>query len=121
MIDRVCISINNRCNLDCRYCHFRQKGIKDNSDMNVYEILDNIKKYAKGLFKIGFVGSGEPFLDFQKLKSYVKYVEDYDNIKVYTITNGTIGLSDKDWMFLEEHNVNVGFSVDGYKEIHNKN
>lgn len=27
MIDRICISINNRCNLGCRYCHFHEKGV----------------------------------------------------------------------------------------------
>ena len=38
-----------------------------------------------------------------------------------TITNGTVPLSDEDWRFLENHNVNVGFSIDGYKELHDKN
>ena len=27
MIDRICISINNRCNLACSYCHFHEKGM----------------------------------------------------------------------------------------------
>ena len=64
MIDRICISINNRCNLGCRYCHFHEKGSIETADMDVFEILDNVKKYAKGPFKIGFVGNGECFLDW---------------------------------------------------------
>ena len=121
MIDRVCISINNRCNLGCRYCHFHEKGIKVDADMNVFEILDNVKRYAQGSFKIGFVGNGEGFLDWPKLRSYIEYLEGYDNISAYTITNGTIALSDEDWMFLEDHHVNVGFSIDGYRELHDIN
>ena len=25
MVTRACISINNRCNLNCTYCHFHEK------------------------------------------------------------------------------------------------
>ncbi len=87
--------------------------------MNVYEILDNVMQYAKHDFKIGFVGNGEPFLDIDKLKRYLEYIEGYKWIHVYTITNGTIDLSEEEWFFLEQHNVNVGFSLDGYKQLHN--
>ena len=121
MINRICISINNRCNLNCNYCHFHEKGIIEDAEMNVYQILDNVKLYTSDSFKIGFVGNGECFLDWEKLKSYISYIEDSPNISVYTITNGTIALPDKEWMFLEDHHVTIGFSIDGYKELHNKN
>ena len=118
MINRICISINNRCNLACRYCHFREKGKIESSDMNVFEILDNVKAYATQKFKIGFVGNGEGFLDWELLKSYIKYIEDNPFISAYTITNGTIRLPDDDIRFLEDHHINVGFSIDGNKELH---
>jgi uncharacterized protein len=89
--------------------------------MNVYKILDNVKEYASQKFKIGFVGNGEGFLDWPLLKSYIQYAEDCPWISIYTITNGTIGLSDMDILFLENHKVNVGFSLDGYKELHDLN
>lgn len=120
MINRVCISINNQCNLNCRYCHFHEKGIINNHEMNVFEILDNIKAYARGQFKIGFVGNGEPFLDWGKLKSYIEYLKDEKDISIYTITNGTINLSREEWKYLDDHNINVGFSIDGFKELHDK-
>jgi len=119
MINRICISINNRCNLKCRYCHFNEKENIIEKDMDVYKILDNVKSYTNEKFKIGFVGNGECFLDWPLLKSYIEYIEDYPNISAYTITNGTINLSDEDWLFLEKHKINVGFSIDGYKELHN--
>lgn len=47
-IDRVCISINNRCNLSCKYCHFHEKkDVIKNDTMDVFEILDNIIKYIE--------------------------------------------------------------------------
>lgn len=121
MIDRICISINNRCNLACSYCHFHEKGVLRDVNMDVFTILDNVKRYASGPFKIGFVGNGECFLDFPKLKSYIAYIEDCRNISTYTITNGTVSLLDEEWQFLEDHSINVGFSIDGYKELHDKN
>lgn len=121
MVDRICISINNRCNLKCRYCHFNEKGHMDACPMDIIKILDNVKRYAHHDFKIGFVGNGEPLLDYEKLKEYILCISDNEWIKVYTITNGTIALEDKEWDFLENHQVNVGFSLDGYRELHNRN
>lgn len=121
MIDRICISINNRCNLSCKYCHFHEKGVIAASEMDILSILDHVKAYTKSVFKIGFVGNGEPFLDWPLLKSCIAYIEDSPFIKAYTITNGTIHLPDREIRFLEDHAVNVGFSIDGYEELHNLN
>ena len=121
MIDRICISINNRCNLRCKYCHFHEKGYIEDVPMDVFEILDHVKSYSKQKFKIGFVGDGEAFLDFDKLRSYIEYIQDSPFISAYTITNGTVDLPDADWQFLDEHKIKVGLSVDGYKELHDLN
>lgn len=121
MIDRICISINNRCNLSCKYCHFREKEALSAREMDVFKILDHVKQYAKESFKIGFVGDGESFLDWSKLKSYISYLDGWSNISIYTITNGTIRLPDSELEYLKKRNVNVGFSLDGYKELHDLN
>ena len=52
-------------------------------------------------------------------KSCIAYIEDSPFITAYTITNGTIHLPDSEIRFLEDHAVNVGFSIDGHKELHN--
>ena len=42
MLDIICISINNRCNLNCKYCHFHEKkDFIQKSSMDVLKILDN--------------------------------------------------------------------------------
>lgn len=125
MVTRVCISINNRCNLNCRYCHFHEKKAHIQAcDMNVYQILDNIKSHIRkhGIcsFKIGFVGNGEPLLDYDNLKEYILYIQDdlkSGTISAYTITNGLL-VTEDNLRFFKTHGVSVGFSIDGIKSVH---
>ena len=125
MINRVCISINNRCNLNCKYCHFHEKNDSIKADeMDVIVILDNIMDYIGnkdiGVFKIGFVGNGEPLLEYDALKEYILHISDYladGRIAAYSITNGLL-VDESKLQFFKEHNVNLGFSIDGVSEIH---
>ena len=129
MIDRACISINNRCNLNCTYCHFHTTEKSEyitEKYMNIYNILDNIKnhidKYNISVFKLGFVGNGEPLLDYNSLSAYIKYIGEYladSRISAYIITNGTL-ITEEILRFFKAYKVNVGFSIDGIAEIHNK-
>lgn len=127
MVDRICISINNRCNLACKYCHFHEKNERIHEEkMDVFKILDNvicsIGENNIKVFKIGFVGNGEPLLDYELLKEYIlhisKYLED-GRIAAYTISNGLL-LNREMLLFFKKHNVNVGFSIDGIPAIHDK-
>lgn len=127
MVTRACISINNRCNLNCTYCHFHEKKDYIQEDnMDVMTILDIITSHIEDndidLFKLGFVGNGEPMLDYEKLKQYIAHIGDYlksGRIAAYIITNGL--LVDREKLeFFKEYNVNVGFSVDGISVIHDK-
>lgn len=129
MIDRACISIDNSCNLNCSYCHFHTPDKAEHlaeQPMNVFAILDNImshiEKYNIEVFKLGFVGNGEPLLNFGELSDYIKYIEMFlanEKIAAYTITNGTL-INAEMLEFFKAHKVNVGISLDGILEIHNK-
>ena len=129
MINRACISINNRCNLNCTYCHFHTPEKADylaEHDMNVFNILDNITHYIDSqnidVFKLGFVGNGEPLLDYEALHGYIEHIADYlsnGKIAAYTITNGTL-ITEEMLRFFKTYKINVGFSIDGIAEIHNK-
>lgn len=127
MIDRICISINNRCNLACEYCHFHEKKECMQEDkMNVFKILDNVLQSIENndikLFKMGFVGNGEPLLDYELLKEYILYISNYlkrGRIAAYTISNGLL-LNQEMLLFFKDYNINVGFSIDGIPAIHNK-
>ncbi len=125
MVNRVCISINNRCNLNCKYCHFHEKkdAVKAH-EMNVFAILDNIMDHITinniHVFKIGFVGNGEPLLEYGTLKEYISYISEYladGRIAAYSVTNGL--LADESMLeFFKEHKVDLGFSIDGISSIH---
>lgn len=127
MVDRICISINNRCNLACKYCHFHEKKAHiQERDMDVFKILDNVMKSIDAndieLFKIGFVGNGETLLNYSELKEYVTYISDYihnGKIAVYVVTNGLL-VNKVMLEFFKTYNVNLGFSIDGIASIHNK-
>lgn len=129
MIDRACISINNCCNLDCTYCHFHVPEKAEHlteTEMDIYAVLENIThhidKYRIEVFKLGFVGNGEPLLDFENLKRYIKHIGNYlsdGRIAAYTITNGT-HVTKEMLEFFKVYKVNIGFSIDGIPDIHNK-
>lgn len=98
MIDRACISLNNNCNLHCRYCHFQEKQ-KDYSSFifpQLKVILDNIHAYciqhSIKKFKLGIVGSGEPMLKADTIIDILDYVsiKSYSELSMYTISNGTL-------------------------------
>lgn len=62
--------------------------------MDVITILDIIASHIEDndidLFKLGFVGNGEPMLDYEKLKQYIAHIGDYlksGRIAAYTITS----------------------------------
>ena len=125
MITRACISINNKCNLACRYCHFHEKHEQiHEKDMDIGRILGlivrHIEKHGLPLFKLGFVGNGEPLLDYDQLKNYVLKIDTYlqtGRIAAYTITNGLL-LDHNKLLFFKQHKINVGFSIDGIQPIH---
>ena len=116
------------CNLDCKYCFFLSKEmLYPGSRFRMADEL--LETYIKQLLEsqrgpsvtVGWQG-GEPTLmglDFFKLS--VEYAEKYkkpgQNIEYTIQTNGT--QLDDDWAaFFKDHNVLVGLSVDGPRELH---
>jgi uncharacterized protein len=94
---------------------------------DVDTVIGNIIDYAgrNGLskFKLGIVGTGEPFLDFDKIQCAITYAARYDTAELfafYTITNGTIVDKKKlDFFYKHRNHVVLNFSLDGYEELHN--
>lgn len=127
MVTRACISINNRCNLNCKYCHFHEKNSYiHEEEMDIFAILDNIMEHIEknhiSIFKLGFVGNGEPLLDYEKLCEYIRHIGGFlleGRIVAYTISNGLL-LDREKLEFFKEYNVNIGFSIDGIQAIHDK-
>ena len=134
MIDRACISLNSRCNLKCKYCHFgTKKGEVTNykDDLTTIEIevladnlVDYVRKNSITKFKLGIVGAGEPLLNFKQMKILVCKIGNSDvrdNFKLYTISNGLL-ITDEILDFFYEYKdlIELNISLDGYKEINDK-
>lgn len=128
MIDRACISLTERCNLRCLYCHFRDKQndgeafTKEGALTVVEDIRDYIDATGLASFKLGIVGAGEPFLELETMLAMLGRIESYDKgvFRLYTITNGTLASEDALRKLLPyRHLISVCFSLDGPKEVHN--
>lgn len=134
MINRACISLNHRCNLRCKYCHFSGKHPHASQDemefdsSEVQKVIETIAKYCRKnnifLFKLGIVGSGEPLLSFASLAALITKAKEVSNglFKLYTITNG-VDVTDEQLTFFKDNRdvIDLNFSLDGYEELHNLN
>lgn len=121
--------LTNSCNLNCRYCflennpHYNEKR----SHMSEEIAMLAVKKYCDYL-KSNSIESplivlygGEPLINFETIKKVICYISTYVKNPQYSlITNGTL-LTDDICSFLKKYNVNVGISIDGTKELHDKN
>ena len=128
MIDRACISLNNTCNLKCKYCHFQDKmdSPESISYENLKTIVDNIHSYCKinniTNFKLGIVGSGEPMIKKNLIINMLEYISscNYNEFNIYTITNGTLLLEEDLIEFYKyKEIIKLCFSLDGYESLHN--
>lgn len=133
MLNKCCISINAKCNLACKYCHFYENenldmtNIESLNTQKLDKILTNILTYTQdnGLsrFIIGFAGGGEPLLDWQTLESSLNKIRKQDKnnqLFFYIITNGIL-INEKFLLSYKKlHNcVNLVISLDGDETTHN--
>lgn len=131
LLDRGCLSINNYCDINCRYCYFYNRPDINTKDIecfsleDIQEIILNIDSFCKknnSKFKLGLVGSGEPLLSSNiiiNLLDWMKVSGTGKNVFLYTISNG---FNTKEELLKKLYDyrdiISVSFSLDGYKEIH---
>lgn len=123
----VFICVSETCNLRCKYCcaDYGQhgQGPKLMTKQEAKEILDFIKRNHANQnipTKIYFIG-GEPFLNFEVIKFVVHYSKHLFKRPSFGLnTNGTI-VNKEILNFILKEKINVVFSLDGPKQIQNKN
>ena len=119
-LKRLFIEITNQCNLNCCFCKtdsnlFRKTGCKRwecGSKMLSLEqwksIIDSAKKLNCRQF---IIMGGEPFLELEKLKSIVKYIN-FDGLSSITIfTNGVLLNNLQIIKFIKENNINLCIQI----------
>ncbi|MDD3043992.1 MAG: radical SAM protein [Candidatus Delongbacteria bacterium] len=127
VLRNITIEITENCNLECKYCYGAFGKLKRTNSVKKEDVelcVDSIFRYPKlsSEIEINFFG-GEPLLEYEKLKQFVKYIEEKKhNIKVqYVITtNGTL-INREIVEFLKEFNFYVLLSCDGIKNCNDQN
>jgi len=127
---KLTLQVTQKCNFRCEYCSYSgayENRVHSNENMTI----DTAQKAIDFLFdhssqskqvNIGFYG-GEPLLSFDLIKECVEYTEAKyigKDVSFTMTTNGSL-IDRKIIDFFIEHNISLSISVDGPKEIHNKN
>lgn len=131
MLDRGCISLNNFCDLNCRYCYFYNREDIKTQDIDCFKLEDikevilNIHEYCSknGItFKLGLVGSGEPLLSHKLILNLLEWMRTNKldkHIVLYTISNGfSTKKSLLENLYQYKDIIDLSFSLDGYRELH---
>ena len=94
-----CLFINNKCNAHCFYCPAPQEtvGLPETQTIN----FGTPEEYVAYIRKMGFKGvsfsGGEPFLTFERVKSFLKALREAfgDELYIWMYTNGILSTPQK--------------------------
>lgn len=124
------LKVVERCNLNCPYCYYFNQAYDGNknapqmSDRVISELPRFLRRSVEKLnltkLNIGLHG-GEPLLMSKKRADYlctsIRELEDTVSISFSLQTNGV--RIDDEWVdIFAKHQINVGVSIDGDKELH---
>lgn len=117
-----------RCNGKCRYCQVSSKQLEDQSfDMSketAKKTIDMVFCSPSPVIKIEFQG-GEALLREDTLQFMVLYAKKLNktakkHLEFVVCTNLTL-LTKKSLKFFKKHNIFISTSLDGNKDLHNRN
>lgn len=126
------LQVTQNCNFRCKYCIYSEEGSekqrshsqKNMSWKTAKKAVDFLRAHAIDSedVNISFYG-GEPLLKMGLVRQVVAYAEECFAGKMLTFnmtTNGTL-LNEEIVRYLEEHKIKLMISLDGPKEINDKN
>lgn len=125
-IDIMYLIVSSMCNFGCKYCFVKSQTTEfELMDATTAEVA--INKFAKYLKETGkqsgeviFYG-GEPLINFEVIRRVVNKIKEDDlKIKCSIVTNGSL-IDKEKAAFFAEHEIDVGISLDGFKEVNDKN
>lgn len=129
-LSMIILQITQQCNLRCEYCaysgNYYNRGHK-NTRMSIETakkgidfLIDNSRDVD--IVNISFYG-GEPLIEFELMKKailYAKEISEGKKVMFSFTTNGTL-FSKEIIEFLMSYDVQILVSLDGPKEVHDKN
>lgn len=124
----VTLNITNGCNLACTYCFGTSKNGKNMAIENGIEILEkcyqnHLKAREENNYETLFVNffGGEPFLNFELMESLMKYSREMKYDITFGVTTNLTILTEHMIDVIEDYELGILVSIDGVKEIHDRN
>lgn len=122
----VILTLTNHCNLACTYCYEHNKEIQSMSFETARDIVDREMTADDGSnFVCLYYFGGEPFLQFETIKKIHQYMQSREWPKGwfgFATTNGTLVHGEiQEWLVENASSMEVYVSVDGTREMHNRN
>lgn len=121
--DSITINVTNNCNLNCKYCFEHEKNKNFMSPQTAIDIIDtSYKKINKELneFTINIFG-GEPLLNWPTIKALIDHCNEKQYKVKYGITTNLTILTDEMIKYIDDNEIMMLVSIDGIKEVHDKN
>lgn len=130
VIKAMCLHVSHDCNLRCTYCFASQGDFGGDRELMSEEVgkkaLDFLleKSGKRKNLEVDFFG-GEPLMNFEVVKKLVEYgnaqAEKKGKYFRFTITTNGLALNDDIINYINENMHNVVLSLDGRREINDKN
>lgn len=117
--------LNNVCNMGCIYCQAKDEDTMTGCYMNketAEKCVDIALSSPERILSFEFQG-GEPLLNFDTLKYIVEYAEKNKGGKhiSYNLVTNLTTMTEKMREYLISKGINVCTSIDGPKELHDRN
>lgn len=122
------LEVNQKCNLNCTYCYLGEKNGSKMSIDTAYKGVDmafeKVRAHRDRELLFDFVG-GESFIDFPMIKEIISYIEEKNqkanNYLRYSVTTNATLFNQAIVDFLVEKNFSLKISIDGTKEVNDRN
>lgn len=128
-IKSMCLHIAHDCNLRCSYCFAQEGSYMGNRELMSEQVakaaLDFLVQRSKGRvqLEVDFFG-GEPLINFDVVKAAVAHGRElekkYGKIIRFTMTTNAYAVTDEMEQFINSEMKNLVISIDGRKEIHDR-
>lgn len=125
----ITINTTNQCNLRCSYCFEQNKHdlymTIDDCKKILDEVTNNFEKTMlieepNASFDVAFFG-GEPTLNFDIIKYTIEYLREKPYECTYGLTTNFVNITDEMLDVFYDNDFSILVSIDGLKEIHDKN
>ena len=122
----VILTLTDHCNLACTYCYEHNKKPRTMPLETALSIVEKEMTLDDGSdFVCIYYFGGEPYLQFEQIKKIHSYLQSREWPKGwfgFTTTNGTLVHGKiQEWLIENASSMEVYVSIDGKREMHNKN